>query len=227
MYKSFDPYLNNRLFIGREGNEDWKQTNYSTVSLLTSHCFGAEAGHPYLKMCLDFYTDRHFIRCLNNDYPQHLKYDMLILPKLQTEVAFLWGYKWESENDKLQELKDGMVIYPHDYFDYPKYTDMKNVVCIHRQFGGWRPNSKGHHKSYEATHHVNNFKQKFQRSLLLTINKFFYKIYKIYISISDEEDHKLCVGMGGGKGEDQAQMQVGCHVPVNGQHIAVKFVFFH
>ena len=176
MYKSFDPYLDHRLFIGREGNEDWNCSNHSTVSLLTSHCFGAEPGHPYLKMCLDFYNNRHFIRCLNDEYPQHLKYDMLILPRLQAEIAFLWGYKWDSEHDTLQELEDGMVVYPHDYFDYPKYTDMKNVVCIHRQFGGWRPNNKGHHKSYEATHNLNNFKLKFLRRSLLVINKFLYTV---------------------------------------------------
>lgn len=176
MYKSFDPYLKHRMFIGREGNEDWNNSNYSTVSLLTSHCFGAEPGHPYLKMCLDFYNNRKFIRSLNEEYPQHLRYDMLILPRLQAEVAFLWGYRWDSEHDKLQELKDGMVIYPHDYFDYPKYTDMRNVVCIHRQFGAWRPNSKGHHKSYEATHKQNDVKQKLSRNLLIAFNKFLYKL---------------------------------------------------
>lgn len=176
MYKSFDPFLKHRMFIGRESNENWVLgSNYSTVSLLTSHCFGAEPKHPFLKLCLDFYSDRHFLRTLNVDYPQILRYDMLILPMLQAELARLWGYKWEYEFNKIQNLKEDLVIYPYDYFDNPKYTGMKNVVCIHRQFGGWRPNAKGHFMSYEETHSINRAK-KIKHDIILLINKILFKL---------------------------------------------------
>lgn len=102
MYKSFDPYLKHRMFIGREGNERWDGSGsakryISTFSLLTSHCFGAEPGHPYLKECLDYYTNRHFIRTDNKDYPEDMRYDMMISPIIQARVAERWGYDGTRE----------------------------------------------------------------------------------------------------------------------------------
>lgn len=152
MYKSFDPFLCHRMFIGREGNEDWVRGGASSYSLLTSHCFGAEPGHPFLKECLAFYETRHFIRTKEDFFPEDLRYDMIILPVLQARIAEMWGYKGGREHDRLQVLKEGLIIYPHDFFDMPKYKGMNNVICIHRQFGGWRTGNKGYFKSYESTH---------------------------------------------------------------------------
>jgi CDP-glycerol glycerophosphotransferase len=51
IFKSFDPYLNNRVFIGREANFHGYRPK---VRWLTAHVFGAEKGHPYIKECMDF-----------------------------------------------------------------------------------------------------------------------------------------------------------------------------
>lgn len=169
MYKSFDPFLKHQLFIGREGNEFWALGNsISSVSLLTSHCFGAEVGHPFLKLCLDFYSDRHFIRSLSEQLSEDLRYDMTILPILQAKLARIYGYKWENEFDCIQELENGIIVYPHDYFDYPKYTDMTNVVCIHRQFKAW--SSTGRVKNYDDTH-ISRNKMKLARKIIVTFNR--------------------------------------------------------
>ena len=194
MYKSFDPFLKHRMFIGREGNERWygpcsSKKFVSTFSLLTSHCFGAEPGHPYLKECLDYFTKRHFIRTDNEDYPEELRYDMMILPIIQARVAERWGYDGTREHDHIQELKEGLVIYPHDYFDMPNYSGMKNVVCIHRQFGGWR-GINGEPETYEKTH-VRKFGIKdLLRSLLVCVNKTLH-LLKLNIKIIPYRNNPL------------------------------------
>lgn len=47
VFKSFDPFLEHRMFIG---HEDGVAHHYSfpqqLITLLGSHCFGAEKGHP-------------------------------------------------------------------------------------------------------------------------------------------------------------------------------------
>ena len=183
MYKSFDPFLKHQMFIGREGWEQWKvDDNHTTISYLTSHCFGAEPNHPFLKLCLDFYTNRHFIKSKNEAYPQHLRYDMTILPALQAELAIPYGYKWGNEDDETQYLKDGIVVYPHDYFDFPKYTDMTNVVCIHRAFGAWVPIHHDCSWNDKYTHATNDKRRKIIYRTLVCFNKCMKKM-KIAIKI--------------------------------------------
>lgn len=139
MLKSFNPFLNNEVFIGREANfhhrprERW----------LTSHCFGAVAHHPFIKDCLDYYQERHFIRSSNKKFPQYLRFDMTIIPEVQAEIAKTYGYDSYGKRDDEQMLNDGIHIYPSDYFDNPQYSSMDNVVCIHRASGAWRPGCNG------------------------------------------------------------------------------------
>lgn len=59
VFKPFDPFLNDGMFIGREYyvHKEQGKEDYAT---LTSHCFGAEKHHPFIKECLEFYEHRHF-----------------------------------------------------------------------------------------------------------------------------------------------------------------------
>ena len=154
MFKSFDPYLQHKMFIGRE----WYTHEYGPqLAYLTSHCFGAEKGHPFLKDCLSYYQDRHFIGCYNEDLPQSLRYDMTIIPKIQATIAaYKYGFDWRESVDKHQVLKEDIHVYPHDYFDAPGYSNMGNVVCIHRASGGWRPGNENNVPDYSFTSHHKN-----------------------------------------------------------------------
>lgn len=145
IFKSFDPFLNDGMFIGREYyiHRD-KNPEYATV---TSHCFGAEKGHPFLKECLDFYANRHFIRAQNENLPQYLRYDMTIIPILQTELLRNYGFNWDAKINELQILSNGVHVYPYQWFDQPGYTSMKNVICIHRVAQSWNPQYDGAKRS--------------------------------------------------------------------------------
>ena len=48
-----------------------------------------------------------------------------------------------NSNNNMQLLKNGVHVYPYQYFDQPGYTSMKDVVCIHRVAQSWNPNAKG------------------------------------------------------------------------------------
>ena len=148
MFKSFDDFLGDRMFIGRE----WFTHYYSPqICFLTSHCFGAEPNHPFLKDCLDYYSIRHFIRTTNPKYPQSLRFDMTILPEVQANIARTYGYNWLERINEHQYLREEIHVYPHQFFDAPGYHDMSEVVCIHRVAGSWRPNNEGNVPDFSST----------------------------------------------------------------------------
>lgn len=169
VFKTFDKFLDNRVFISREANvhghgkkERW----------LTAHCFGSEKGHPLIKDCLDFYTQRRFIRTTSNNFPQELQFDLTISPQVIAAVAKNYGYDNNGFVDCEEIIDEGIHIYPSDYFDSPQYKTMKRVHSIHREAGGWRPNNEGKSPNFKGTNPkkgriFNYLKVLFQQLLLL------------------------------------------------------------
>lgn len=145
VYKSFDPFLNCRMFIGKEIATEFQHSGkFVTMNLLTSHCFGAEKGHPFLKDCLDYYENRHFILSENENLPQGLRYDMRLLPSIQALLASKYGYYGcILDSEKIEILQEDIHVYPSQFFDSPRYHSMDEVVCIHFQFGSWLPLHNG------------------------------------------------------------------------------------
>lgn len=146
MCKSFDPYLEHRFFIG---HENW--TNYhfglsqQLLVTLTSHCFGAEAGHPFLKRCLEYYEGRHFITSTDETLPENMRLDLRLLPDIQSVLAKSFGYEGHPFSIyRTEVLSEDMHIYPAHYFDAPKYKPMDEVVCIHHCKGAWFGNQAVH-----------------------------------------------------------------------------------
>lgn len=184
VFKSFDPYLNDRMFIGGEANfHEIPKKRY-----LTSHCFGAEKGHPFLKLCYEYYKDRHFIGSYNEDIPQDMRFDMTIIPEIQAKLAAkFYGYNANGFIDEHQYLAEGIHVYPSDFFDSPRYKDMKNVVCIHRAEGGWRPGNEGEKAQWTTTDPQPHNKLYYERKCLDKINMFLKK-HGLYLSrISDKQ----------------------------------------
>lgn len=127
IFKSFNPLLNCDMFIGKESWADAGQHVY-----LTSHCFGAVAGHPFIRECLAYYTGRHFIR-------QDGTLDTATISSMQAEKALAYGFDWNARHkDRSQTLRNGIKVYPSYCFCRPLYTSMKKVYCIHRCAGAWR-----------------------------------------------------------------------------------------
>lgn len=103
VFKSFDDLLNNRFFSGVEQFPVYISKH--KVSGLCNHVQAAimasEAGHPYMKECLDVYQNLHFD--LGNG-----RYDMLEIPRRITNVLHAYGF---VEENKTQHLQEGITIY--------------------------------------------------------------------------------------------------------------------
>lgn len=134
MLRPLDPMLEHRAFIGRENS--FHLMEHRTEHFLTSHCFGAEPGHPFVKRCLDYYEGRRFVTGTCPDLPVSLTLDMTLMPYIQSEIAKQWGYNPSTLKDVRQDLPDGLTVYPSRYFDpQPAGPDSYGR---HLALGSWR-----------------------------------------------------------------------------------------
>ncbi|MBR0047438.1 MAG: hypothetical protein IJP75_11280 [Bacteroidaceae bacterium] len=140
VYKSFDPFLDCRMFIGKEHTMEFQNDGCNhNINLLTSHCFGAEKGHPFVKECVDYYQSRHFILSDKENLPEGLRYDMRLMPSVQALLAVKYGYQGRIPNlDEIEVLDEDIRVYPPYYFDAPRYHSTKDSVCVHLKSGSWR-----------------------------------------------------------------------------------------
>lgn len=139
VYKTFDDFLDNHAFIGREcclqimGNK----TEYH----LTSFCFGAEPENEYIRRCLLYYNNRHFILSTESFLPSYLRYDITNASYIHSEIARTLGYDPSALADSRQKCRDDILeIYPYQFF--ADNTITKETYCHHLSIGSWRESSK-------------------------------------------------------------------------------------
>ena len=134
VYKSFDSLLNEHSFIGKENSIHVE--GRSTEMYLTSHCFGAEKGNDFVARCLSYYTNRPFVMSSDLTLPLKLKFNAVLLPFIQSEIAKQIGYNPNPSANVIQHLEKGLTIYSSTYFDAVKKTE--HTYCRHLALGGWR-----------------------------------------------------------------------------------------
>lgn len=143
IFDSLDPFLKEKMFIGREG-VFYPTFENGVKVFLTSHCFGAEAGHPFLKLCMEYYKNRHFICSTSPNIPNELRYDMLMMPYIQSQLAEIYGYNPHINADKKQILANDVTVYPSRFFGccWTPRGPLKSYAR-HIGAGSWRePNYK-------------------------------------------------------------------------------------
>lgn len=134
IFRPLDPLLEHRAFIGREYT--FHLMEHRTEHFLSSHCFGAEPHHPFVKRCLDYYEGRRFVTGTCPDLPVSLTLNMTLMPYIQSEIAKQWGYSPSTFRNQRQDLPDGLTVYPSEYFD-PKYVCPESFGQ-HLALGSWR-----------------------------------------------------------------------------------------
>lgn len=109
--RSFNNLINNKIALAYENDNE----------SIEAGCFGAEKGNPLIKKCLDYYTDRQFVK-------QDGTYDILTLPNIMSKFI---STNDTTINDKYfftcKSFETG-VIKTQDY----SYT-------IHHFAGSWLP----------------------------------------------------------------------------------------
>ena len=126
--KNFDEFLNNKSFMCYE------YLNFPEAAIV-----GAEKGTPWVKKCLDYYTDKSFFYKNGEQKKQVVPH----LVKLSVEKIF--GIKL-FDNGKIQKF-GGLTMYPYWYFSPKNYFSSKlelkpETVAIHRFASAWGPNKK-------------------------------------------------------------------------------------
>ena len=90
---------------------------------------GSVKGHPYLKDCLEYYSDKHFVL---QDKSYFIK---IVASDIFAIVAEKRGFKYKNE---LQQLNDNMLILPSEIFTGNLDEVTGNTYAIHLCVGSWR-----------------------------------------------------------------------------------------
>lgn len=143
--RNLDPLLNVRGFLGFEGTQ-WIATNL----------VGFEAGHELLKMFLDSYDYRSFVR---EDGTLDQTTNVEELTKLLVE-----HYQLVLNGEK-QNLTEGITVYPTDYFspyDYiqGKLNRTERTYTIHWFSQSWIGQSSVRRKIVQLIHRITGTKMK-------------------------------------------------------------------
>ena len=106
--KPLDRFLSHRLFIGTQVfTVDVDKNNKKNVTNLSMGIIGTEAGHPFIKGCIDRLKDSSITKPDGSVDTKVTNYTMSDI--LQNDFGFV-------VEDKLQELSEGIVVYPSTFF---------------------------------------------------------------------------------------------------------------
>ncbi len=94
---------------------------------------GAERGHPFLRDCMRYYEERHFVQ----ENGEH--YDRIIAPDIYAMVAEHYGFRYRDEE---QELREGFRILPTSCFAGGETQATERSFAVHYCANSWRPQKK-------------------------------------------------------------------------------------
>ncbi len=94
---------------------------------------GSVKDHRFLKDCLDWYQDRHFI------LEDGSFFNKLIAPSILAMIAERYGLRYV---DELQVLEENMLILPSEILAGDPQAATDNSYAIHCCFGSWRDEPK-------------------------------------------------------------------------------------
>jgi len=163
VFQSFNDLLDTRCFIGRE-SVPYVLLERQVNIFLTSHCFGAEAAHPFIKRCMDYYDGRHFVGSKDRTLPTNLRLDMMMMPYIQSEIAKSFGYDASFRADNLQKLNEGIVVYPSEFFGQMSGQRKRRTFGVHHAAGSWRE-----HKWKDTTRYTLWYKISWRLKALRTL----------------------------------------------------------
>ena len=150
VFKSFDKFLNYDFFTSHEIFPDkfsiseqskldssFKPKNkdeYIQGFNVQAAIIGAKKGNLFLKECMEFYSDKHFIGSNNN-----LLCDDFIIGPIISKIAENYGYKYF---DYEQHLLNNMIVFKSDVFVGMSIFQNNNSYAIHLCNGTWRKKKK-------------------------------------------------------------------------------------
>lgn len=138
VFKSFDPFLGNRAFMGAENGRH--VSRFETPRCLTSFCMGFEPNHPFIKDAMEYYEGRPFVRSRAEWLPEELKFEETVNSYILMRLAERYGYNPLSDKFP-QYLKEGITVYSPEYFN--PQNPGPSSYAEHRAEGSWREREIG------------------------------------------------------------------------------------
>lgn len=123
--KTIEPLLTHSFVGGTEAYYCDNRVHYRLEAAIV----GAEKNHPFIKDCLDYYTNRHFINSTG--------LDLSVIQSNITDIAEGINYKRINQN---QLLKNDMMVYSTAVFTNMLCFDKEHsteVFAIHQNAGSW------------------------------------------------------------------------------------------
>lgn len=114
--------------VDAEGNKR-KDIQYIDGIQIQAAILGAEKGHPFMRDCMNYYHDKHFI------LPDGSLNNKIISPFIFANIAIDYGFKFKDEE---QDLKSGLKIYSSSLFASNMELITEKAVAIHCCAGSWR-----------------------------------------------------------------------------------------
>ena len=128
VFKSFNVFLHNRFFCGTEAFDVQGRTQYRMEAAI----MGAEAGHPFLKECMEYYEQTHFIKA-DGTYDNTIR----VMPAVISSKAEKYKYQYINSE---QHLDNSISIYPTSYFSNTICYDTENskkLYALHQNAASW------------------------------------------------------------------------------------------
>ena len=163
VFKPLDRFLSSNVFMGKEDSMHFNNDGFMGAQYLTAHCMGAVAKHPYIKKCLDYYENRQFVLSNDVSLPNIVRFNYIIINYVIAAIAKEYGYNWDPRVNYIQKCREGIVIYPCDFFCGNSF--LKKSYCQHLALGSWRDIQKV--GNYQVS-----FKRKIRFYLIRYIRKF-------------------------------------------------------
>lgn len=114
--------------VDAEGNKR-KDIQYIDGIQIQAAILGAEKGYPFMRDCMNYYHDKHFI------LPDGSLNNKIISPFIFANIAIDYGFKFKDEE---QDLKSGLKIYSSSLFASNMELITEKAVAIHCCAGSWR-----------------------------------------------------------------------------------------
>lgn len=121
--KSFEPFLSQSFFCGTEAFYADNIINYRMEAAI----MGTEKGNPFIAECMEYYKNVKYSDSSTNK----------VMPAVISEIAQQYNYQYYN---KLQQLNNGITIYPTSIFTNDICPDKENiheVYAIHHNAGSW------------------------------------------------------------------------------------------
>jgi hypothetical protein len=136
VFRRFDKFLHHAAFSGIEyhsGKKTWTEnerfaTGYNAIQ---AAIIGAEQGNGWIKKCMEYYQTTEF------KLKENGKVDVEIAPDVFARCAEACGFQRDAHFNALQELKDGIVIYPQKVFATAYAGATLRSHALHLCDGSW------------------------------------------------------------------------------------------